>query len=91
MKLIYKNLIFAIFLFFLMANVLVFLNSLKLADQINHYEKGFKSLHQENLSLQNQVYEVDSLQYAASLAAELNFSQKAQPEYLENLKYARGQ
>ncbi|MBI4226237.1 hypothetical protein HY612_03950 [Candidatus Roizmanbacteria bacterium] len=64
---------------------------MKLSDKINHFEKEIKNLHQENLTLENKIYAVDSLQYAASIAAQFDFNQKAQPMYLENLKYARGQ
>lgn len=91
MKLFTKNLIIMLFAVLLMANVMVFLNSLTLGDKINDYEKKIKSLKQENLTLQNKVDEVNSLRYAAAKAEEMNFVKKAQPEYLENLKYARSQ
>ncbi len=86
-----KYTISAIFLALISANIYVFLNSLKLSDKINLFEKEIKSLHQENLGLENKIYEVDSLQYAASLAAQLDFTQKAQPTLFENLKFARSQ
>ena len=91
MKNLTKFLVWAIFLILVSANIYVFLNSLKLSDNINRFEKEIKVLHQQNLSLENRVYEVDSLQFAASLAGQLDFTQKAQPVYLDNLKYARGQ
>lgn len=83
-------LIWVIFLVLVSVNIYVFINSLKLSDNINRFEKEIKTLHQENLGLENRIYEVDSLQYAASLAGRLDFTQKAQPVYLDNLKYAKG-
>ena len=64
---------------------------MKLSDQVNHFENQINKLHQENLNLEGKIFAVDSLQYAASMAAQFDFSQKAQPVYLENLKYARSQ
>lgn len=73
------------------SNVFVFLHSIQLSDKVNRFEKESKVLHQKNLILENKIYDVNSLQYAASIAAQLDFSQKAQPIYLDNLKYARSQ
>ena len=86
-----KYFIWFIFAILLTGNVFIFLNSIKLSDEINHFEKETKNLHQENLNIENKIYEVDSLQYAASMASELDFTQKAEPIYLENLKYAKNQ
>lgn len=91
MKLLTKYSIWAIFLILLSANIFIYLTSLKLGDKISRFENETKKLHQENLALENNIYEIDSLQYAASLAAELDFTQKAQPVYLENLKFAQSQ
>ena len=91
MKTLTKYLILLIFLALIAGNIFVFVYSLNLSDDINHFEKGIEKLHQENLNLENNIYEVDSLQYAASMAAKLDFIKKAEPSYLENLKYAKNQ
>lgn len=88
MKHIYKYLIWVAFFALLITNIFVFLHSIKLSDEINRYEKEIAALHEENLQLSNKIYSVDSLQHAASLAASLNFTKKAQPVYLDDLKYA---
>lgn len=88
MKTISKSLIWSVFLILITVNIFVFVHSIKLSDEINQFEAETKTLHQENSSLENQMYQIDSLQYAASVAASFNFTQKAQPVYLENLKYA---
>ena len=79
------------FLMLVTANIYIFLHSIGQGDKINHFEKEIRTLHQENLTLENKIFEVNSLHYAISMAAQLDFSQKAQPVYLENLKYARNQ
>ncbi|OGK27096.1 hypothetical protein A3C28_04910 [Candidatus Roizmanbacteria bacterium RIFCSPHIGHO2_02_FULL_39_9] len=89
--LVLKHLVFIALVILLFCNIFVFLQSIKLGDQINKYEKEINRLHQENLVLENNVYEVDSLQYASSMAASLNFTQKAEPTFLDELKYARNQ
>ncbi len=88
MKLVYKYTIWLIFFALLATNIFIFLHSIKLSDEINHFEKEISALHQENLQLANKIYAVDSFQNAASLAAQLDFTKKAQPVYLDDLKYA---
>lgn len=84
-----KFIIWVVFLLLIVANIFVFLNSIRLSDKINRFEKEIASLHQENLVLENRIYKVDSLQYAASIAAQLNFWKKAEAVFLNGLKYAR--
>jgi len=89
MKNLTKFSVWMLFLVLISANTYVFIHSIKLSDKINHFEKETKILHQENLTLENKIYDVDSLKYASSMAAQLDFTKKAQPEYLDNLQYAR--
>lgn len=88
MKLITRNLIWLLFLGLFIANVYVFISGVSLSDEIHHFEKETGRLHQENLDMEKKVYDVQSLTYAASIAAEMDFSKKATPTYLENMKYA---
>ncbi|OGK10025.1 hypothetical protein A2767_00100 [Candidatus Roizmanbacteria bacterium RIFCSPHIGHO2_01_FULL_35_10] len=89
MKNLSKFSLWAIFLILVSANVYVFIHSIKLSDKINHYETDIRTLHRENLILENKIYDVNSLKYASSMAAQLDFTQKAQPVFLDNLQYAR--
>ena len=89
MKHLSKFSIWAVFLILVSANVYVFIHSIKLSDKINHYETDIRTLHRENLILENKIYDVNSLKYASSMAAQLDFTQKAQPVFLDNLQYAR--
>ena len=80
-----KPLIILMFVGLAIANIGIFISSMQLSDKITYYDKESKRLKQENLDLEQKIYEVNSLQKAASAAAELEFTKKAEPNYLENL------
>ena len=88
MKKIGKILLTVLFLVLVTANLLIFVSGMNLSQQISHFEQETKRLRRENISLQKKAYEADSLQFAASVAAQLNFAQKAEPYFLENLGFA---
>lgn len=88
MKNVYKNIVLVVFLTLMIGNMYVFLSGVALGDEINHYEKEITRLHQENLEIEKKVYDVESLNYAASIAAQFDFSKHTTPVYLDNLKYA---
>lgn len=88
MKKTVKLTIWIAFFLLISVNVFIFLSGMKLSKQINYFEKETKRLHQENIDLEKKAYEADSLQYAASVAAQLDFTKKAEPYFLENLRYA---
>ncbi len=88
MKLIMKYTLVTLFFLLLAVNIYIFVSGIKLSDKINQYEGQISQLTNENLDLENQTYEVDSLQFASSMAAKFKFDQKAQPIYFENLNYA---
>lgn len=88
MRNVYKNIVLVVFLTLMIGNMYVFLSGVALGDEINHYEKEITRLHQENLDIEKKVYDAESLNYAASIAAQLDFSKHATPVYLDNLKYA---
>lgn len=86
-----KKLIIPVFLLLFLLNVYTFISNINLGDKITFYEKETKRLSQENQDLETKVFAVDSLKYASSLAETLQFTKKAQPVYLDNLKYAYNQ
>lgn len=67
------------------ANIGIFISSMQLSERISYYDRETKRLKMENLDLEQKIYEVNSLQKAASAAAALDFTKKAEPNYLENL------
>lgn len=88
MNLIKKNLFYLVFAILLFSNVAIFISSMYLGDEVNRFDSETKQLTQENAALEKEVYQAQSLQYAASLSAGLNFTKQSQPVFFENLKYA---
>lgn len=88
MKAILKNALIVFFFILLISNVGIFVSGMYLGDDINRYDGEVTKLTRENSILEKEVYQVGSLQYAASLSAHLNFTKQSQPVYFENLKYA---
>lgn len=83
-----KPLIILVFLGLAIANIGIFISSMQLSDKITFYDVETKRLKQVNLDLEQKIYEVNSLQKAASAAAKLEFNKKAEPNYLQNLGIA---
>ncbi len=88
MKKTLKLLIGLSFLGLIIANIFIFVSEMNLGQQVSYFEQETGRLHKQNLVLQQKAYAADSLQYAASVAAKLNFAQKAEPYFLENLGFA---
>lgn len=86
--LIIKNSIWIIFAILIVTNIFIFVSGIKLSDEISYFEKETRLFHQESVELEKQKSSLSSLQYAASIAATLEFTKKSQPIYLENLPYA---
>ncbi len=70
------------------ANMYLFVSGITLGDQINYFENQTTVLHERNVELTRQTSYLDSLQYAASMAATLNFVNDSKPMVLDNLRYA---
>ncbi|MBI3366591.1 hypothetical protein HY041_03115 [Candidatus Roizmanbacteria bacterium] len=72
----------------ILANMFVFVSGIVLGDQIGHFEQETKKVHEQNVALEQKTSHLDSLEYAASIAASLDFVKRSTPIVLENLKYA---
>ncbi|NTU46728.1 hypothetical protein HGA88_03810 [Candidatus Roizmanbacteria bacterium] len=83
-----KLTIWSIFTFLITANVFIFMSGMSLGDEINKYESKTVQIHQENIDLEKQVYNIDSLSNAATQAVAMNFTKKTSPVYLEQMTYA---
>lgn len=83
----YKHSIVALFFILIAVNILVFISGVALSDDISKFDTEINRLQQENLELEKDLYSVESLNHAASVAAELHFAKKA-PVYIENIKVA---
>ncbi len=89
MKFLIQHSIWIVVVLLFAANIVVFVSGVRLSDEIMHYDSEIKRLRQENMELEKNTFDVGSLQYASSIAAELRYTEKAQPIYLDNLKFAR--
>lgn len=71
-----------------LCNMFIFISGIVLGNQISRFENETGKIHQENIVLTTQTSHLDSLEYAASVAASLDFIKRSSPIILENLKYA---
>lgn len=83
-----NKLIWIVFVGLIIGNVYVFVSGIKISDEINRFEADITKIHQENIDLEKETYEVESLQYTASVAARLEFTEQPAPLILNNTNYA---
>lgn len=84
----FNKLFTAICAILVIINVTFFVKGIKLADDINYYEKQLKSLSDENTDYEQQIYSLESLSKTASLAAELKFGKYNDPIFTDMPQYA---
>jgi len=85
---ILNKIVYLFFAILVIGNVYIFVSGIKLSDQINHFESETAKIHQENIELENKIFEITSLQQTASMAATLNFTEKPASIVFENNPYA---
>lgn len=88
MKNILKDIFIAVFVLLIAGNIYIFVSGMSLSDNINRFQAQTAKLQNDNQQLQTEIYAAESLQHAASLSASLKFTQKSQPLYFEQLRYA---
>lgn len=88
MKKVINTISFTLFIGLCVAHVYLFAMGITLSEEINKYEVEIKKISQDNIELEKTLSSVESLSHAASLAASLDFKQKASPVYLNNLGIA---
>lgn len=88
MKSTFKLIITAVFTGLLVLNIWVFTKGIHLSNDISKFEHKTNVLKKENMELEAQLYDINSLKYTSSIAANLDFSKKAEPYFLDNLKVA---
>ncbi len=89
MKGLFKQTIWFIFMFLVMANAYLFINGMKMSHEINQYESQIQAIHKQNLDLEKKAYLAESLTYATSMAAQLQFTKKLTPMYLQDKAFAK--
>lgn len=88
MKKLIKGIIYFLFVCLVITNVYIFVAGIKSSNELTQMENQLEKFKQENIDLESRLSQVDSLEYAASVAASINFDKRAVPTYLESLKYA---
>lgn len=83
-----KYIIYTVLFIIIVSNIYIFVSGINLSNEISKYEKDIIILHKENIELEKISTGDVSFQKAASLAAELDFTKKAVPVYLNNLVVA---
>jgi len=83
-----KYIIYTVLFAIIVSNIYIFVSGINLSNEISKYEKDIMILHKENIELEKISTGDVSFQKAASLAAELDFTKKAVPIYLNNLAVA---
>lgn len=85
--------IIVVIVFFLLSglNIFLFTKGLILTEAVNHLEKETIRLKLENNHLERELYYQTSLSQLKKKAKIMGFTQKAEPLFLDNLKYAFNQ
>lgn len=87
-KFAFKAVAFVLFIAMLIANIVVFAQSVRLSDQLVHLENETRELQKQNAQLQQKVYTSSSLSNLGDLADQLGFTKEAEPVHLDSSEYA---
>lgn len=88
MKSFYKLIITGIFIFLILLNIWVFTRGMHLSEEINKFELRTEELKKDNMELEANLYRINSLKNTSSIAANLDFTKRADPYFLDNLRVA---
>ena len=69
-------------------NLFVVISGIVISDEINNFEQKTDKLHKINLTLEKEVANLSSLQFAQAQAKEFDFTNSSLPQYIDQLKYA---
>jgi len=88
MKSVFKFFISGVFITLLLLNFWIFTKGMYLSQEISKYETNTQKLRKENMELETKLYKINSLKNTSSMAASLEFTRRANPYFLDNLKVA---
>ena len=88
MKSVFKFFISGVFIILLLLNFWIFTKGMYLSQEISKYETNTQKLRKENMELETKLYKINSLKNTSSMAASLEFTRRANPYFLDNLKVA---
>lgn len=89
MRLSVTTSIIGIIILLIGVNVALFIQGLKLGNEINYYETELSTLQQQNIEFEQEIYKLESHIWTASLAAELEYGKYNDPMYTRQPQYAR--
>ncbi|PIZ63520.1 hypothetical protein COY16_01680 [Candidatus Roizmanbacteria bacterium CG_4_10_14_0_2_um_filter_39_13] len=89
MRLSINTTIIGIIVLLIGVNIAIFIQGIKLGNEISFYETEIASLNQENIESEQAIYKLESHVWTASLAAELEYGKYNAPMYSQLPKYAR--
>ncbi len=74
--------------FLVIFNIGIFYFSLTLTDKIAQYEKKIDEIHHENINLEKQLSDFQSLEFASKISKSLGFVSQSQLIFLNQINYA---
>lgn len=89
MKTVTNLSLWVLFIALMVGNVYVFVSGVQLSEDIHRFETEIKQLEEENTRLETKVLQIESMDFAATVAAELEYTKKADPVFFDqDPKYA---
>lgn len=70
-------------------NLFVVISGIVISDEINNFEQKTDNLRKANLTLEKKVANLSSIKFALEQAEKYGFTNKTEPQYLDQLKYAQ--
>lgn len=84
MKAITNLTLWVLFFGLMIGNIVVFISGVQLSEDIHTYEQEIQEIEDENALLETRVLQIESMEFAATIAAELDYTKKADPVSFEN-------
>ncbi len=84
MKTLTNITLWVLFFGLMIGNIVVFISGVQLSEDIHSYELEIEKLDEDNALLETKVLQIESMEFAATIAAELDYTKKAEPVSFEN-------
>lgn len=85
---IFNSLIGILIIFLIIFNIGFFYFSLTLTDKIAYYENKIEEIHHENINLEKELSNLESLNFALKITKDFGFTNITEPIFLEKVNYA---
>ncbi|MCX6730441.1 MAG: hypothetical protein NTZ55_01190 [Candidatus Roizmanbacteria bacterium] len=88
MKNYYREIIFGIFIFAVIGNIIIFISSMKLSTEIHTFEQKTFVLKQENIQLEKEMADTESFLHTKEYQTKWGFARATKPIYVSDLPIA---